>query len=234
MRLQQYLTEAIVVLDVQEFRAAIMSLKDDLLKLSWTDVLAKMSNKARAERFTKILQASPYFKKFNTKFTVKEEASADISGYSSAVYTKSKGTFTQSIGVEIPLGLIDAMYTNPELYEAFTKFLEQAFYHEYIHTVQHRKMFDRMKTVKGNKENKRPDSDKEYYGNKHEMMAYANTVVSGMVMHYNATKQQIMDFLRHPTYGESPVVDVYFDTFPDDPAILKKFIKYVYQYAELL
>lgn len=149
---------------------------------------------------------------------------------------------SQSRGLTTPEGYIKIFLAGEEfLYnDELFKTIRTLVKHELIHRIQSSKMREKIVTSAAAKK------AEEYYGNKQELMSYANQIVNDLLDEYN--KKDLLIHLKKKAISDdmfkhSPFLKVYVDLFSynveksakqnyENRKTLEKLFKYMYQYLD--
>jgi len=107
----------------------------------------------------------------------------------------------------------------------FIKQFRRILNHELVHRHQYNRVdFSRIKPRYQNLSN-----PEQYLSNKHEIMAYANSIVNDL-MSKEGTPEKALKLLQRPTMGMTKDIDRYFINFELGSKVINQLYKYMYEY----
>lgn len=213
MRFLKFINEATVNVDMTDINTRIKAIK----KLD-------IPNLAQG-----IEALNSLFKDVGINFNLKSGKSLNGTGLAGGM-TYNDG----NIKVYLYQDFFDVIENN---FVSFAMTLSRILEHELIHREQDDKINpDKLSNVQSKYYDKhiKPKDIKSYLSGKDEIMAHANSIVRKL-QHDGITNEEILELLRHINeydYQELPMhLQDYTREFKDNPKVLKRLYKYMYQYV---
>ena len=237
MRLQNYLNEKAIVINMVNVNKELQSFKQYILNQSWFDKLMNMiSGAAKEKKLTRAFNNSEFFKRRDVTFKIVAGKKTVMPSATTKLEASHLGK-KLSMEIRIPTGYLEYAYEE-NTWHFFVDGIVQVYNHEVIHYRQYLK--DKTPLERIGKSNKRrgTSSDQQaYLSDKHEIMAYANTFIHQLYVIRGMSKEEIIAYIKNPTDDKvgnrNTVLSKYLDIFGKiNHPVMKRFIKYAIQYLE--
>lgn len=222
MRLERFLTEAVIKPNIKFVSLIMGQLRPKLL----------MKNMPASE-VARILNTefNKHFVFFEVDDYQNQDEVAGNLGLTSAAFSERDQCIIVGINDNIHNAIL-----NSKNYDQFTRYVETYVEHEIIHVIQSMKIPDSNRAIATMKYNKDSSTERGYLSNEHELMAFANSALKELTLIGGLSQREVMDLIRaprkNPNVTKSTSLMTYLYMFKDGEEPLKKFLKYLYDYAK--